>query len=68
MVLLGRKRAASSNRLHDAIARDRRAAPVLYPLDLEGASPDDYAELAQRIDADSAASTACCIAPPSSAA
>ena len=24
-------------------------APVLYPLDLEGATPDDFAELAQRI-------------------
>ena len=27
-------------------------APLLYPLDLEGAAPDDYAELARRIEAE----------------
>ena len=49
VVLLGR-RVRNLERLHDAIARDPQAAsPVLYPLDLEGATPDDYAELAQRI-------------------
>lgn len=49
VILLGRK-VPKLNRLHDAIAREG-AAPVLYPLDLEGASPDDYAELATRIEA-----------------
>jgi NAD(P)-dependent dehydrogenase (short-subunit alcohol dehydrogenase family) len=50
VVLLGR-RVRNLERLHDAIAADARvsAAPVLYPLDLEGATPDDYAELAQRV-------------------
>ena len=48
MILLGRK-VAKLNRVHDAIAREG-LTPLLYPLDLEGASPDDYAELALRID------------------
>lgn len=48
VVLLGR-RVRQLERLHDAIAATARA-PVLYPLDLEGASPDDFNELAQRID------------------
>ncbi len=48
LVLLG-KRVPKLNRLHDAIAAEG-IAPVLYPLDLEGASPDDYAELASRIE------------------
>jgi NAD(P)-dependent dehydrogenase (short-subunit alcohol dehydrogenase family) len=50
VVLLGR-RVRNLERLHDAIAADPKiaASPVLYPLDLEGATPDDYAELAQRI-------------------
>ena len=48
VVLLGR-RVPKLNRLHDAIAAEA-AAPLLYPLDLEGATPDDYAELATRID------------------
>ncbi|BCT92977.1 short-chain dehydrogenase [Lysobacter helvus] len=50
VVLLGR-RVRNLERLHDAIAKDPQvaSAPVLYPLDLEGATPDDYAELAQRI-------------------
>jgi NAD(P)-dependent dehydrogenase (short-subunit alcohol dehydrogenase family) len=47
VVLLGR-RVRNLERLHDAIAAEA-AAPVLYPLDLEGATPDDFAELAQRI-------------------
>jgi NAD(P)-dependent dehydrogenase (short-subunit alcohol dehydrogenase family) len=47
VVLLGR-RVPKLNRLHDAIAKEGGAA-VLYPLDLEGASPDDYAELGDRI-------------------
>jgi len=50
LVLLGRK-VRKLERLHDAIAAEPGAqAPVLYPLDLEGATPDDFAELAQRID------------------
>jgi NAD(P)-dependent dehydrogenase (short-subunit alcohol dehydrogenase family) len=49
LVQLGRK-VRPRERLHDAIAADPFApAPVLYPLDLEGATPDDFAELAQRI-------------------
>ena len=53
VVLLGRK-VAKLNRVHDAVVAQAPAthAPVavLYPLDLEGASPDDYAELATRIE------------------
>ena len=50
LVLLGRK-VRKLERLHDAIVAEPGAqAPVLYPLDLEGATPDDFAELAQRID------------------
>jgi NAD(P)-dependent dehydrogenase (short-subunit alcohol dehydrogenase family) len=47
LVLLGRK-VAKLNRVHDAVAAAGGQAS-LYPLDLEGAAPDDYAELAQRI-------------------
>ena len=47
VVLLGRK-VPKLNRLHDAIAGDGGRA-LLYPLDLEGATPDDYAELSDRI-------------------
>lgn len=50
VVLLGRK-VPRLNRLYDAIAGEG-LAPMLYPLDLEGASPDDYAELATRIDSE----------------
>lgn len=50
VVLLGRK-VPKLNRVYDAIVKDDAALPepVNYPLDLEGASPDDYADLAQRI-------------------
>lgn len=48
-VLLGRK-VPRLNRLHDRL-QAAGGAPVLYPLDLEGASPDDYADLAARIEA-----------------
>ena len=48
LVLLGR-RVPRLNRLHAAIAGDGGES-MLYPLDLEGASPDDYAEMARRID------------------
>ncbi len=47
VVLLGRK-VPKLNRVHDAIVRAGGEA-LLYPLDLEGATPDDYLELAQRI-------------------
>lgn len=48
VVLLGRK-VAQLNRLHDRIAAAGGDA-LLYPLDLEGAAPDDYAEMAERIE------------------
>ena len=50
VVLLGRK-LTKLNRVHDAIAA-QGVPPLLYPLDLEGATPDDYAELASRIEAE----------------
>jgi NAD(P)-dependent dehydrogenase (short-subunit alcohol dehydrogenase family) len=50
VVLLGRK-LPKLNRLYDALAASG-PEPVLYPLDLEGASPDDYAELASRIESE----------------
>jgi len=48
VVLLGRK-VPQLNRLHDRIVAAGGEA-LLYPLDLEGAAPDDYAEMAQRIE------------------
>jgi NAD(P)-dependent dehydrogenase (short-subunit alcohol dehydrogenase family) len=48
VVLLGRK-PPKLNRLYDSLAKEG-PEPLLYPLDLEGASPDDYAELAARIE------------------
>ncbi|MDB6164201.1 MAG: short-chain dehydrogenase, partial [Xanthomonadaceae bacterium] len=50
VVLLGRK-VPKLHRLHDRISKAGGEA-LLYPLDLEGASPDDYAELATRIEAE----------------
>lgn len=50
VVLLGRK-VPKLNRVHDAVAAQGGHA-LLYPLDLEGATPDDYAELAQRIESE----------------
>jgi NAD(P)-dependent dehydrogenase (short-subunit alcohol dehydrogenase family) len=50
VVLLGR-RVPKLNRLYDAIVADGGDA-LLYPLDLEGASPDDYAELAARLESE----------------
>lgn len=49
VVLLGR-RVPKLNRLHAAIAGDGGEC-TLYPLDLEGASPYDYVEMATRIEA-----------------
>ncbi|KRG69253.1 SDR family NAD(P)-dependent oxidoreductase [Pseudoxanthomonas dokdonensis] len=50
LVLAGRK-LPKLNRLYDTVAQ-AGAEPLLYPLDLEGASADDYAEMAQRIEAE----------------
>jgi NAD(P)-dependent dehydrogenase (short-subunit alcohol dehydrogenase family) len=47
VVLLGRK-PAKLNRVYDACAK-LGPEPLLYPLDLEGASPDDFAEMADRL-------------------
>ena len=46
-LLLGRK-ARKLEQLADALEKEG-AQPLLYPLDLEGATPDDYAELAARL-------------------
>ena len=50
VVLLGRK-VAPLNRVYDA-AKAVGPEPMLYPLDLEGATPDDYDQLAQALDAE----------------
>ena len=50
VVLLGRK-VAPLNRVYDA-AKAVGPEPLLYPLDLEGASPDDYDQLAQQLEAE----------------
>lgn len=50
LVLLGRK-VAALNRVYDAVKAVGNE-PLLYPLDLEGASPDDYQDMVQRIDAE----------------
>lgn len=47
VVLLGRK-VPKLNRVYDAVAQ-AGSEPLIYPLDMEGASPDDYAELANRL-------------------
>jgi len=47
VVLLGR-RPPKLNRVYDACAK-LGPEPMLYPLDLEGAAPDDYAEMADRL-------------------
>jgi len=49
LVLLGR-RVPKLNRLLDAIDKAGAGASA-YPLDLEGAAPDDYAQMAERIGA-----------------
>ena len=50
VVLLGRK-VAPLNRVYDAV-KAVGPEPLLYPLDLVGASPDDFDELAQRLEAE----------------
>lgn len=47
VVLLGRK-VPKLNRVYDAVTQVG-SEPLIYPLDMEGASPDDYAELADRL-------------------
>lgn len=51
VVLLGR-RVPKLNRLYDAIEQSGAAQPAIYPLDLEGATPADYADLAERLEAE----------------
>jgi NAD(P)-dependent dehydrogenase (short-subunit alcohol dehydrogenase family) len=48
-VLLGRK-VRALEKLHDDIAALRGVQPAIYPLDLEGASPREYEEMAGSID------------------
>lgn len=48
VVLLGRK-VPKLNRVYDEVAA-AGVEPLLYPLDLEGAAPEDYVELAGRIE------------------
>lgn len=50
VVLLGRK-VPKLNRVYDAAAA-AGPEPLLYPLDLEGACADDYADMAQRIESE----------------
>lgn len=47
VVLLGRK-VPRLNRVYDAVTQ-AGPEPLLYPMDLEGASADDYADMVQRI-------------------
>jgi len=47
VVLMGRK-PRRLDRVYDQV-REVGPEPLLYPLDLEGAGPDDYAELASRL-------------------
>lgn len=50
LILLGRK-VPRLNRLYDSVAA-AGPEPLLYPVDLEGASPDDYAQMATRIESE----------------
>lgn len=50
VVLLGR-RVPKLNRVYDAVAA-LGPEPAIYPLDLEGAGPNDYAELADKLAAE----------------
>ncbi|MFA1753056.1 SDR family NAD(P)-dependent oxidoreductase [Xanthomonas campestris] len=50
VVLLGRK-LRPLERVYDTLA-GQGTAPLLYPLDLAGATPDDYAALAQRLQSE----------------
>ncbi len=48
VVLLGRT-VAKLERVYDAIVDSGHPTPAIIPLDLEGAGPDDYRDLAERI-------------------
>ncbi|HET8940891.1 MAG TPA: SDR family NAD(P)-dependent oxidoreductase [Rudaea sp.] len=50
VVLLGRKVRALEKVYDEISAIDGAAEPAMYPLDLSGATPADYAELAERIE------------------
>ena len=49
VVLLGRK-VAPLEKIYDEIVLHGRARPAIYPLDLAGATPRDYAEMAASIE------------------
>lgn len=49
VVLLGR-RVPRLNRLYDALEAEGAREPAIYPLDLSGATPEDYANLAQTLE------------------
>ena len=49
VVLLGR-RIPRLNKLYDALEADGAREPAIYPLDLTGATPDDYAVLATTLE------------------
>ncbi|MCB1560101.1 MAG: SDR family NAD(P)-dependent oxidoreductase [Xanthomonadales bacterium] len=51
VVLLGR-RVPKLNRLYDRLVETGAPEPAIYPLDLEGATPANYEEMAQRIEAE----------------
>ena len=51
VVLLGR-RVKPLERLYDELVAAGGAQPAIYPLDLEGATPEDHAMLAERIEAE----------------
>ena len=49
VILLGRK-VRPLEKLYDEIVALNRAQPAIYPMDLSGASPNDYADLAATIE------------------
>ena len=51
VILLGRTTAKLES-VYDDIVTAGGAKPAIYPLDLEGAVPDDYQQLAQRIESE----------------
>lgn len=51
VVLCGRRQ-RPLERLHDALCAEHLPQPVIHPLDLESATPEDYAALAQALERD----------------
>ncbi len=49
VVLLGR-RVPKLNKLYDALVASGAPTPAIYPLDMEGATPTDYAQMADAIN------------------